>query len=36
MGGNHALYQMSFSSGQVLQDSNKIFHDDLKNVLLMG
>ena len=33
---NHVLYQMSFSSSWVLQDSNKIFHDDLKIALLMG
>ena len=35
VGENHVLYQISFLSGWVLQDSNKIFHDDLKNVLLM-
>ena len=36
MGENHVLIQMFCLSGWVLQDSNKIFHDDLKIVLLMG
>ena len=36
VGENHVLYQMSFSSGWVLQDSNKIFHDDLKKCFTNG